>query len=366
MKQVSVRFYDALNLGDDLLVRILASRYHNKFKVSRQAKQRTFQDVDNIDSSTNIVQDYCRRIKHRALRKVGRIRINLDTRRSDLVVYVGGSIFIESDNLSRWDRELRFYKSLKIPYYIIGSNIGPYKSPEFLSIVKEIVAGSRDTCLRDTPSYDLVKEFSSARLATDIAFAFDSSLFEVKRDKLAIFSLIDAERRFGTEISEKYESDICRMTESLVSEGYKVVYMSFCKREGDEDVNYRVLSSLEPRVRNEVKTFNYDGNFTSAMSLLASSELIVASRFHASIIGFVFGKKVLPMAYSNKTINVLKDIGFHGPVIDIREINQFDSASVDFGSIPVFDVTEQRMKAERQFEKLDEVLERRSSKIVKW
>ena len=57
---------------------------------------------------------------------------------------------------------------------------------------------------------------------------------------------------------------------------------------------------------------------------MQNAELVVASRFHAAVLGFTLETPVLPVVYSKKTINVLKDIGFLNHYINIKEIKSED------------------------------------------
>ena len=77
------------------------------------------------------------------------------------------------------------------------------------------------------------------------------------------------------------------------------------------------------------------------------------------ILGLLFGKKVLPVAYSDKTINILNDMGFIGPVIDINNIDNFDVKAFDLSSLKINDIDTQKNLAEKQFRELDKVLEKR-------
>ena len=50
--------------------------------------------------------------------------------------------------------------------------------------------------------------------------------------------------------------------------------------------------------------------------------MIVASRFHANILGLITGTLILPLVYSSKTENVLKDIDFNGKILDIKDCSK--------------------------------------------
>lgn len=132
--------------------------------------------------------------------------------------------------------------------------------------------------------------------------------------------------------------------------------MSFCKDEGDEDAIEYIRSRLDKRTRESVSVFKYYNNLDEALSLISGSEIVVASRFHAAILGLLFCAKVLPMAYSDKTTNILRDMNFKGPVVDIRKIEHFDGSSIDFSSLETNDVSKQVQLAEKQFQELDKVL----------
>lgn len=352
---VALRYYSRYNLGDDLFVRIVSERYPSVlFKVPTG---QVIQGLSNVKRS-NLLAD----LAYRIISKItGDYLLHMSelTRKSDLMLFVGGSIFIEQNNLQTWRREARFYQKLSIPYYIIGSNIGPYTSFDFLEIVRGILVGANDACLRDGVSYSQVKDIQSTRLATDIAFTLDTSSYVIGSEKLVIFSLIDGSRKFDEGTTRKYEAEVLSMTSRLVDEGYKVIYMSFCEYEGDELANKRIFELLPYQVQKQVKLFKYRGNLSEALDLISSSEIIIGTRFHAVILGLLFGKKVLPIAYSDKTTDILKDMNFKGPVVDIRKIDMFDGEKFNFSLLEINDVSDQIKLAEEQFQELDKVLTKR-------
>ena len=137
--------------------------------------------------------------------------------------------------------------------------------------------------------------------------------------------------------------------------------MSFCKIEGDEDAINRIEKELE---NISIKKFFYRGNIEEALDVLYGADIIVGTRFHANVIGMIMQKKVIPIAYSDKTLNVLKDINFKGVYFDIR-----DSEVIDLNKIAeeklnyVCNVSNQIEDAELQFKELDNVLERNENSL---
>ena len=358
MKRAILHFYSANNLGDDLFVGIITCRYDAIFTLITYQHNDYFSKISNTRlTSGNFNKFLSRTLKFITGRNNPLLRYHAKT--NDLMVYAGVSIFIEGNNAGHWVKEADFYNSLRIPYYLLGSNIGPYESDSFLSTIKIILNGAEDVCLRDTASYDLVKDLPNARVASDIAFTLDTSPYDTTSDKLAVFSVINCDDRFSPKITQKYEQEIAKLSRNLAAAGYRVVLMSFCKYEGDEDAIRRIITNGGEGFKEIVSTHYYNGDLEKSLALLAKSEIIVASRFHGAILGLLFGKKVLPMAYSSKTTNILKDMSFRGPIIDINNIYEFDGSSFNFSTLEVNNVSDQVKLAEKQFQELDKVLEKR-------
>ena len=353
---IGVRFYSALNLGDDLFIYILSRRYGENNILTYN--QKIPSSLDKI-----YVLPRYKYIFFRALEKITR-KIFLDiwlSRSSEIYVYIGGSIFIENNNLQKWEEETRFYRDLSIPYYILGSNFGPYKNPKFVGIVRDIVSGAQDVCFRDKASYELFRDIPSVRVATDIAFTLNTGMFESvpKQTKTVIISVIDAYSRFDEVTADRYEREIVNLSRQLVKDGYKVTLMSFCKYEGDEIAAQRILGKMGKKLQESVSSYSYTGDINEALGVLSRSEIIVASRFHAAVLGLVFGKKILPIVYSDKTLNILRDLDFDGPIFDIREIDKLSGRKFDISNLKSNDVSRQKKLAEKQFQELDKILEKR-------
>lgn len=281
MKKVYVRYYDQENLGDDLFLHILAERYVDSFIIYKNPKSGSFVPKRKIRVIRHNKLSYAfDRFIGRAvrIRSISFVRM---ANRSDMMIYIGGSIFIENNQLDKWEKQLSYYRSLTIPYYILGSNFGPYQHDEFKNIIEQIIRKASDVCFRDFASYTIFKDIPTSRVATDVAFALNTKPFDIKDEKTAIFSLIDSTKKFDSITTEKYEEIVRTLTKRLIADNYKIIYMSFCEYEGDEIANKRIRAELPVDMYSKVEEFNYRGNLNDALSLLAASEIIVASRFHA-------------------------------------------------------------------------------------
>ena len=354
MKTVNLRYYGAANLGDDIFIKIILDRYKNKFYLGCKEK-RYIKENKNILFRDNYIRLLIGKVKYILTSKY---HIPFGLNKGDLLVYIGGSLFIENNNLDAWRREKQFYDSLDKPYYILGSNIGPYSSPEFIEIVHSIFSRAEDVCLRDSYSYELVKDLDNVRLATDIVFTLDVSKYKCDTESNNhVISVIDASRKFDNETSKKYNETIAKIIKKLlVDDESSVTLMSFCEKEGDENACATIMSLLPEDIKDRVETYRYRGNISESLQVLASAKTITGSRFHANILGMVFGKKILPIAYSDKTINILSDMKYPGPIVDIRTIDNFNINELDFDNIQVVDISKLKILAEKQFSELDKVL----------
>lgn len=362
MKKIFLYAYDRINLGDDLFIRTICSRYPNvKFYLwSKAYNRKVFNDVKNLK-----VLDQ----ESKYLNTLTKIRPSLFSRykskmeqRCEAVVYIGGSIFIEYENwksiLSWWD-----YEALNRKFYILGANFGPYKTEAYREKLAGILGNVQDICFRDKYSYDLFSDVSTVRYAPDILFNYEFP--ETSVNKQVFISVIDcASRDSGLDkLSDKedaYINLLLKYVKNYIEKGYRIVLSSFCKIERDEDTINKIMESLDSNLKNMVKIINYDGsNIYEITSSIAESKLIISSRFHGTVLGFAASKPVLPIVYSDKTINILKDLNFTGKYIDIRNIDNDSYINLEdnYDCQTIKDIQKIKSDCTKHFIKLDSLLE---------
>ncbi len=281
----------------------------------------------------------------------------------DAVVYIGGSIFIEykewKQYLTWWDYEAKNRK-----FFILGANFGPYKTKEYRDDLADILNNVTDVCFRDKYSSELFSDVDKVRYAPDILFNYQFP-DDVKSKKQIFISVIDCAGRITgmdklSHKDEQYIVFIKSVIEKYSSFGYNIVLSSFCKIEKDGKTIDKIVKQLNVDIRNQVKIINYDGtNVNEITSAIAESELVIASRFHASILGFAAGKPVLPVVYSDKTINILKDLNFDGCFYDIRTLTNIDVCNIlklDLTKQKLQNLNEIKKKSKEHFLKLDNLL----------
>lgn len=355
-EKVLIRAYLRKNLGDDLFIKILSERYPDiKFQTISSVKyKKTFSK--NIKIKSNFVIKYLNYLI-RILSKRKSSLIQLVARKYKEIVWIGGSIFIEG---KKGDTS-----TVSIPenkkYYILGSNFGPYKTEEYFEKAKELYENAQDVCFREKFSYEKFKNIKTTRLAPDIVFSlknYNKSEINMKEKCVAI-SVIDCNKRFLTEIANKYELFIIEMIKKFTELNYKIVLLSFCKKEGDERAIKRILRKIKKKYKNinykKIETCFYRGNIEEILDKINKSSIVIGTRFHANILGILMEKTVIPISYSKKTTNYLSDINFKGKILEIESMGKsdFEEAFEDKNLEYKYDSSELRKESEKQFEILD-------------
>lgn len=359
MKKNLVKGYFKKNLGDDLFLKILLERYPNeKFVIYSKSDYKNVYDSNNykiLNNNKNLLNIL--RVLINKLLKVLKINKTLlieDMKKFDNIILIGGSIFMENEqiNYQKYKQCLLNYKKNN---YILGANFGPYTTNKFIELHKyEIFPEIKDVCFRDKYSYDLFKDLENVRYASDIVFNLDISKYEKCEKDIAIISVIDVTKDNMNCSQKTYNNKIMELIEFLRNRKLNIILMSFSKEQGDEEIIDNIIKSLDNS--NNVEKYFYRGNIDEALSIIASSKIIFGTRFHANILGLLFNKVVFPIAYSDKTINVLKDMNFKGKMFDIRDMDSLDFSSLKDEDLNYkHDISFQIKDSNRQFEALDRV-----------
>lgn len=338
---IYLKGYFNRNLGDDLFFYIVNERYQENFICIAPKKL-------NLNKIKTIKEKFILKV----LRKISHGKLSLEKeiiKKTEFSIIIGGSMFIENDNKDAYDN------LLTKNFYVVGANFGPFNSNEYLMKYENFFKKAKDVCFRDSYSYNLFKEKAKVRFAPDIVFSLRPKL-KPKYNNRVIISVINCKKKGLQKFSNDYKRALNKIANNFLSKGYKITLMSFCKEEGDEDTIKNLLLSLKG---NNVDKYYYNGDINEALKIINSADVIVGSRFHANILGLVYEKKIIPIAYSDKTINTLSDINYTGKIIDIRNINKFNIPEIiDYNLKVSFDKKIVEKKAEMHFLELDKILER--------
>lgn len=364
MKKIFVDVYLSFNLGDDLFLDILAKKFPNyQFTINYLGK--------NYDPFISKYDNVNRR-KYTFLNKIGqRLKIsdhitnyNQIAEEHDALVFIGGSIFREEEYHSslykdRLNMVQEFNKRSK-PVFILGANFGPYNTEEFLNDYKEFFKLCHDVCFRDLYSYNLFQMLPQVRYAPDIVFQMEVDQYkqEVNKKNTVGFSIIDVRHKQGlSKYHNDYINSSVKSIELLVNKGFECCFLSFCEKEGDLQIINQIISYLPQEIMKNVSIYEYKGDLKEAISRIASFKSIIAARFHANVLALKLGIGVMPIIYSDKTTNMLKDIHFDGTLIYMDQVNLQCNENVLNRSFDSFvNMDSISNEAKKQFEKLEQFL----------
>ncbi len=365
-KKVLVYGYKKINLGDDLFFSILFRRYPDTLFLFPASKE--YSHIFKSYKNVKVISPYS--FVDLFITLADKIRKNKKesflSKQADFKVNIIGSGFSECSSV----------QFEKMPcnnnLIVIGTNFGPYQSNEFVSVCKEYFSGCTDICFRDKFSYNLFSDLDNTRYAPDIVFDVKSyfdfyscdscSFLDVNKlasEKYAVISVISFKTRSKNEhVQRDYLNGIKKIAYYLISKGQKIVLFSFCDAEGDSET----IDELRKDCNININSYHYryKGNLEEALKILDLSETVIATRFHAMILGWAMNKKVLPVIYNQKMSNVLEDVNWDNIVCSSNSVNQITYEQLDdwFENYHFYDFKSESIYSQQHFKILDTLLEK--------
>jgi colanic acid/amylovoran biosynthesis protein len=308
-------------VGDDLFIHKLVSSYPDirfVLMVSRPYREMfaRYRNVTVYEEEGFLLR------AGKKLRIDDRIRWRI-SHECDYAVLIGGSIFQE---YPEWENQHQWYRELfnNDRLYFLGCSWGVCRTKRYEEEMRGVFSGVRDICFRDRRSYSTFSELPNVRYAPDILFGFDWSPYaQIREKKQVLISTVNCRsENIGLDAHEaRYHQFLGSLTEDFVARGYRVVFCAFWEGDGDLAAARMIQAALPPRVQAQTSVVSYCGtNMEQILELIAESEYMVATRFHAMVLGLGAGKKVLPLIYHIKLRNVLEDLSFRSPYYDIRQL----------------------------------------------
>lgn len=343
--RVVVQAHLSGNLGDDLFVRTLCARYPGAdFLIATEGDYAgRLSDVANLE-----------------LRPVEEFGTLVST--ADAAVHISGSCFIrDRANFDAFYAADSFLADHARRSYVIGANFGPYEDEGILEAYRELFARYDGIVFRDRYSAGLFPGLANVAYAPDVLFGYPATVREKRRS--AVVCPISLEGRDGTfgisGYAAAYRSFSLAAIRALVARGYEVTLASFNESQGDERAIEALLAELTERERERVTCVRYRTRPEEVLSAFEDAECVVATRFHAMVLGIAHGCRVLPIVYDQKTEKVLEDLA-RPLAVRLDELAGADAGALVerlLASDPI-DAAPLAAGAEGQFQFLDRLLRR--------
>lgn len=361
MKTVMIYSYTASNFGDDLFVYTLCKRFPKiNFKMyAPKIYKKTFENLSNL---TIIPSDTTVQRTTRGLLKLFNIPYHIRNqiaKNCDFSIYIGGSIFMETIH---WKQDLEHIKAMQQhnPLFIIGANFGPYYSREFHQTYEKIFSNAVDVCFRDLYSYKLFKHLPQVRYGSDIVFQLETNINTQTKNYIVISVIDPSIRSQLRKYANLYFDRISYIVKTYIKSGYHVVLSSFCQFERDEHAINKILNLIPKKFQKEISTHFYKANIVQTLKLFSQARAIVATRFHAMILGFLFKKPTFPIIYSDKMLTILHDMEFKGICWKINELDEVKKHYLlNFEQNIHLDINDEIEKANKHFIVLNQHLKRK-------
>jgi colanic acid/amylovoran biosynthesis protein len=352
MKRVYVYAYTEMNLGDDLFIKVLCERYPDvKFYIMAKVKNsKPFDNIKNLVVIPKIPWIDGLLTKFKVKKSINGLIQRKISFFCDAIVCIGGSLFKTHQFKNRIVHDK--------PFFVLGSNFGPYTDDGFIQSFKSIFSSLDDICFRDEYSYRLFSDLINVRKEADVVFSYKAKYKIKELDKVTISVINLNSRPELAKYQKEYIEKIVEIAKKFLDNNYAVTLMGFCTAEGDSEIINKIMENMILKNNKCIEKYIYKGNINEALDIIQESKIIVGSRFHAMILGWLFYKKVYPIIYSEKSLNVMNDIGFNGPYINIKDIEQLDFES-DYKKLletPTIMINKEINSANQQFKKLDELL----------
>ena len=354
--------YLANNLGDDLFIQQLCLRYPEAdfYAATPKVRSRSLEELKNLhfsDALKDMKADF------------GAAEPSMETVRFfsqfDACVAIGGSIFSQWRTVSK-NADLRFKNCVKLSkkLFVIGANFGPFYENQFLEGYSLYFRKVEDICFRDTLSVAYFPEHKNIRYAPDVVLGCKYEKRAVK--KQVAISVIDCEytRAPRAQIKEliaakeAYEKKMVSLISAFYREGYESCLVSFCALQGDGKTAERIMQACLLNGVTNVTHCEYTGDIQPVIDTLSESAFVIATRFHAMILGWLFDKPTFPVIYDQKQTNVIRDFNFTNGHCNLTEFINIDVDTVvnSLKNYKPFDIEQYRRDAQKQFAALDKFI----------
>lgn len=356
-KTLVIDGYWNTNLGDDLFLKILCDHYPNiNFKIAVDKNNynvfRNIQNISPVFVSTNIQSKIINKIEQKTEKIIPsnfsrRNKIMKLISKFNTYIELGGSLFELPEKGMGGDYYFRrIFRKKASNYLILGSSFGPYYHQYQIDNYNMFFDTVEDVFFRDKESFDLFKKNKNKSLLPDFVFNLNKEKYNTKSKNYVLFSIINP-----SENRANYKEFIKRAIEEYSKKNIKVVLMSFCKGQGDLSYIYEIYNELDYEIKSNVRIKSHQ-DIEESVQLIANALGIVATRYHAMILAWIFEKPCFTVSYHKKIRDAISTYNPSQKFVSLDKV--CSTTKIEFETPMKMD--KWRKKSTKYFEKLDKII----------
>ncbi|MBJ7633570.1 polysaccharide pyruvyl transferase family protein [Weissella confusa] len=298
-----VEGYFVKNLGDDLFLKVLLQESQNNTYEIEVSKQY----FDFYDASFDI--DVKKRGLVRSLAsyvpyQFTRLFTNLIGFKYTGYILLGGSMFIEKNTSLIMLNRRMLNTRMSQHSFVIGANFGPYVTDEFLEWYSAFFKGFKRVSWRDLNSYELFNgEHLNQVVLPDVVLGMDVAEYDDTNLGYDLINIMNMDR-FDEDVKRLYQRFIMNQVFASIQKKRSVHLVSINEAEGD-DAAADFFKKEFFSENSYVTVIKYE-SLNAMISEFAHANQILATRFHAMILGWLFQKPTFVIAYSEKTTQFIE------------------------------------------------------------
>lgn len=291
---------------------------------------RKFLSRVGIDPITLLLWAACYVPAFKAILPVGVKKILEDMAKSDAIVQVGGSFFVDLYGASQYRLMLCSIISGK-PIYLLGHSLGPFNGYLYKKLAGWCLSRAENIVLRDEVSCELFRSSFpelSYIYGADTAWLVPSSKNTTKEKTVAITvrELAPFDTRLGITQTE-YEGVIERLCMHLISLGYSIKFFSTCTsfdnyHKDDRTVAHSIVDRLDQESQKFVEVIDDELTDVELGEELSRCSFTVGTRLHSCIISMNFGTPAIAISYEHKSIGLYEAMGISDYVFDLANVDE--------------------------------------------
>jgi polysaccharide pyruvyl transferase WcaK-like protein len=214
-----------------------------------------------------------------------------------------------------WNKKLY---NKDIPYFIIGTGVGPLTNIFFRNKVKNLFSKAKLVAVRDINSFNYLKQWnvdmSNIKLTCDVALSVENSKINNKSTGLLGLHFP------GTTLKNYNKSDLFLKFLTILNNDFNIIIIE----DGPGQYHTKDEKSIYNKIRNnnelEVDVLEYK-NPNVLIENLAKLDYIITSKLHVGILGYALKKQVLSIPLHQKTIRFYKQIDRENFCLNVKNIS---------------------------------------------